>query len=293
MIKTMDENLFISGKQLKFILKMKFVLKQKDKKVDFVTLNLDLKRTENNYRVYLKEEGVFFHHFDLLVPWDTVKKFAKKEELLYIINSEGLTPLLFFKNRVYRVLSTYPPSLELDGVRMHTHKVADDIKNKIEYLKIKPGSLVLDTCTGFGYTAIESARIGAKVITVENDPFVIELAKINPYSKNLFFSKNIFLILGDIYQLDFKDEMFDFIIHDPPRLGSKSGLLYSDEIYQKFYRILKPKGVLYHYVGKPGKKYRNKDILHRVTQRLSNIGFSTKVVDKLDGIIAKKNIYWI
>ncbi|MEM3393551.1 MAG: SAM-dependent methyltransferase, partial [Candidatus Methanomethylicia archaeon] len=67
--------------------------------------------------------------------------------------------------------------------------------------------------------------------------------------------------------------------------------LYSDYIYQKFFSYLKPGGTLYHYIGNPGKKYRNKDLLHRVTQRLANIGFSTQVVE--DGILAKKNIYWI
>lgn len=279
--------LFISGKELKNIFRLK------DKKIDFYNTNLDLQVTDKQYRVYIKEEGVFFHHFDVLVPWDIVKKFSKKEELLYLINQEGIKPLLFFKNRVYRVLNTVPPSLELDGIRMHTHKVADDVKKKIEYLRIKYGSIVLDTATGFGYTAIEASKIASKVITVEKDPFVIDLARINPYSKPLFYSKNIFLLIGDIYEMNFKEESFDYIIHDPPRLGSNSGLLYSDSIYQKFYKILKPNGILYHYIGNPGKKYRNKDILHRVTQRLSNIGFSTKIVHQIEGIIAKKNIFWI
>lgn len=281
------DRLFISGNQLRQILKFK------NREVDFINLNLDLNKTDKQYRVYIRQDGIFFHQFGIVLPWDKVKKFSKKTELLYMIDSNGVIPLLFFKDRVYRILDTIPPSLELDGIRMHTHKVSEDIKNKIECLKIKPGDLVLDTCTGFGYTAIEAAKIGAKVITIEKDPFVIELAKINPYSKNLFTMRNLILIIGDIYDLDFKEEMFDFIIHDPPRLGSSSGTLYSDSIYQKFYRILKPNGVLYHYVGNPGKKYRNKDIIHRVTQRLANIGFSTKVVKTLQGIIARKNIYWI
>lgn len=281
------DSLFISGRQLKNIFKMK------DKGIESVSINLDLNQTDKQYKVYIDRDGIFFRQFDLLVLWSDVKKFSKKEDLLYLVSSEGIVPLLFFRDRVYRVLDTRPPSLELDGVRMHTHRVDQDIKEKIGYLRIKPGSLVLDTCTGFGYTAIEASKSGAKVITVENDPFVIELCRINPFSRYLFTSRNITVLIGDIYQLSFRDEMFDYIIHDPPRLGSKSGLLYSDEIYQKFYRILKPQGVLYHYIGNPGKRYRNKDILHRVTQRLANIGFSTRVVGKIQGIIAKKDIYWI
>lgn len=281
------DSLFISGRQLRNLFRMK------DAGVETVSINLDLNQTEKQYKVYIRNDGIFFRQFGLLVPWSDVKKFSKKEDLLYLINSEGIIPLLFFKDRVYRILATCPPSLELDGVRMHTHKVEQDIKEKIEYLRIRTGSLVLDTCTGFGYTAIEASKYGAKVITVENDPFVIELCRINPYSRYIFNSRNITVLIGDIYQLDFKDETFDYIVHDPPRLGSKSGLLYSDQIYQKFYRILKPQGLLYHYIGNPGKRYRNKDILHRVTQRLANIGFSTRVVEKIQGIIAKKDIYWI
>ncbi|MFN4220529.1 MAG: methyltransferase domain-containing protein, partial [bacterium] len=258
--------LFISGRQLKYLSNFRY------SKQEYVTINLDLHTSDKQYRVYIKQEGVLFHHFEVLLPWELVKKYSKKPELMYIINEDGVSPLLFFKERVYRILDTIPPSLELDGIRMHTHKVSEDIKRKIEYLRIKAGSLVLDTATGLGYTAIEASKNGAKVITVEKDPFVLELARINPYSKNLFTSKNINLIIGDIYQLNFKEETFDYIIHDPPRLTRSSGLLYSDEIYQKFYNILKPNGLLYHYIGNPGKKYRNKDLLHRVTQRLSSIG---------------------
>ncbi|MCS6955315.1 MAG: methyltransferase domain-containing protein [Candidatus Calescibacterium sp.] len=284
---TKSEFLFISGKQLKGIFKLR------GKGVSYVSINLDLNRTDKQYRISIIKDGIFFHHFGLLLSWEDVRKFSKKEELLYLVNTEGVSPLLFFKDKVYRILDTNPPSLELDGIRMHTHKVSDDIKSKIEYLRIKPGNLVLDTCAGFGYTAIEVSKFGANVITVEKDPFVVELSRINPYSKSMFTSRNITLIMGDIYEIDFKDQTFDFIVHDPPRLGSKSGYLYSDEIYQKFYRILKPRGVLYHYIGNPGKKYRNKDIPHRVSQRLSNMGFSTKVVPQIQGIIAKKSIYWI
>jgi len=176
---------------------------------------------------------------------------------------------------------------------MHKSNVYEDVRSKIDVLRIRAGSLVLDSCTGFGYTAIEAAKLGAKVITVEKDPFVIELAKINPYSKPLFYSKNITLLISDIYFLDFSSEIFDFIIHDPPRLGSQSGLLYSSELYIKFYRILKPSGILFHYIGKPGKKYRNIDLLHRITQRLGEIGFSTRIVNNREAIIARKNRYWL
>ncbi|MEN3014744.1 MAG: methyltransferase domain-containing protein [bacterium] len=285
------ESLFISGKQFRAILRMRNKSNQQD--TEYFTTNLDLGRTDKNYRIYLNSDGIVFAYFGVFLSWEMVKKFSKKEELLYMINQDGVYPLIFYRDKVYRILSTIPPTLELDGIRMHTHKVSRDIKSKVEYLKIKPGSLVLDTCAGFGYTAIEASNYGARVIAVEKDPFVIELAKINPYSKNLFTSRYITLIIGDIYELDFKDEMFDFIIHDPPRLSKSSGLLYSDDIYYKFYRILKPGGALYHYVGNPGKKYRRKDILHRVSHRLSIIGFSTKIVKEIEGIIARKNMFWI
>ncbi len=212
---------------------------------------------------------------------------------MYLITHEGLKPLIFFENKSYRILSTIPPSLEIDGIRMHTTNVDKEINQKIELLKIRRGYKVLDTCCGFGYTAIAAAKKGAKVITIELDPFVIKLAKLNPYSKDLFTNKNITLIIGDTSKiLRNIEDFFDVIIHDPPRLSPKTGNLYSNELYTTFYKLLKPKGLLFHYVGNVGKKYRNKDLLHTISKRLTDIGFKVKKDNNLQSILAYKSYFW-
>ncbi len=283
--------MFISGKQLKEIL---FKTSNKiNNNSNFILFNLDLNTTNKQYRIYLERDGIYFPQADLKIGYDLIKKYSKKEELLYLITHEGLKPLIFFENKSYRILSTIPPSLEIDGIRMHTTNVDKEINQKIELLKIRRGYKVLDTCCGFGYTAIAAAKKGAKVITIELDPFVIKLAKLNPYSKDLFTNKNITLIIGDTSKiLRNIEDFFDVIIHDPPRLSPKTGNLYSNELYTTFYKLLKPKGLLFHYVGNVGKKYRNKDLLHTISKRLTDIGFKVKKDNNLQSILAYKSYFW-
>ncbi|MGB9638213.1 MAG: methyltransferase domain-containing protein [bacterium] len=286
--------MFISGRQLKEIL-FKINNKNQNNKENFILLNLDLNLTNKQYRVYLEKDGIYFPQVNLKLDYDLVKKYSKKEELLYLIREDGIIPLIFFENKSYRILSTIPPSLEIDGIRMHTTNVSNEIDQKIEILKIKKGQKVLDTCCGFGYTATAAAKKGAKVITIELDPFVIKLAKLNPYSKNLFDNKNIILILGDSTKIlkNNIEDYFDVIIHDPPKLSPKTGNLYSNELYIIFYKLLKPNGVLFHYIGNPGKKYRNKDLLHTISKRLSEIGFKVKKDQNLQSLIAYKKYFWL
>ncbi len=60
---------------------------------------------------------------------------------------------------------------------------------------------------------------GAYVITIEKDPNVIELARINPWSRELFTGGKIQVIQGDAFEVvkKFKQASFDVVIHDPPR----------------------------------------------------------------------------
>ena len=43
---------------------------------------------------------------------------------------------------------------------------------------------------------------------------------------------------------------FDAVLHDPPRFGI-AGELYSQAFYDHLARVLKPRGVLFHYTGTP------------------------------------------
>ncbi|ENN96284.1 SAM-dependent methyltransferase, partial [Methanocaldococcus villosus KIN24-T80] len=70
---------------------------------------------------------------------------------------------------------------------------------------------------------------------------------------------------------------------------SLAGHLYSEEFYRELYRVLKPGGRLFHYVGNPGKKYRGKDLQKGVMERLRKVGFKeVKKVEKALGVVAKK-----
>lgn len=188
------------------------------------------------------------------------------------------------------------PTIEIDGIRMHRTKdltPLEDAQAKIRLIDIKPRENILDVCTGLGYTAIEAYQRKAKVTTIEIEENVIAIAKKNPYSQELFqgiAKQEITLIIGNAFSVvkKFKDESFDAILNDPPRF-SLSGELYSEEFYRELYRILKQNGRLFHYVGTPGAKYRKKDFMKGVKNRLRNVGFKLRNTEDNESAFAYKN----
>lgn len=92
-------------------------------------------------------------------------------------------------NKFYKLVPTKDaPTLEISGIRMHVTKYMtpiQDTKKKIESVSPIKG-IVLDTCMGLGYTAILASKRTDFVITCEKDGNVIEIAKFNPWSKELF-----------------------------------------------------------------------------------------------------------
>ncbi|MFW9852735.1 MAG: SAM-dependent methyltransferase, partial [Candidatus Thorarchaeota archaeon] len=64
--------------------------------------------------------------------------------------------------------------------------------------------------------------------------------------------------------------------------------LYSIEFYIDLYRILRKGGRLLHYVGNPGSKYRGKDFVKGVQNRLKDVGFQTEKVLDGESILAFK-----
>jgi len=257
-----------------------------------VRVNLDLRRTNRSHVVIVDDEKAIFPNGSE-VEKDLLKKIAKDNSTVYFLRGGHLYKAAIATDGFYKLVPTIPPTIEINGIRMHRTKEVNplkDTRNKIETVNPKEGEFVLDTCMGLGYTAIESAKRGAYVITIEKDPNVIELARLNPWSREVFTSQNIQLIQGDAFEVvkKFNDESFDVVIHDPPRF-SLAGQLYSEEFYAELFRILKPKGRLFHYVGNPGKKYRRKDLQRGVMERLRNVGFKNiKRVDEALGIVALK-----
>ena len=256
-----------------------------------VRLNLDLRKTNRTWEVKLEGDEFVFPD-GTRVSKETIARIARDEGSVYFVK-KGVYKAAIAGEHYYKLVPTIPPTIEINGIRMHRTKGLNplqDTRNKVNAVKPREGETVLDTCMGLGYTAIESSKRGAYVITIEKDPNVIELAKINPWSMELFTGGKIQVIQGDAFKVvkRFKDESFDVIIHDPPRF-SLAGQLYSEEFYRELFRVLKPGGRLFHYVGNPGKKYRRKDLQKGVMERLRKAGFiGVKRVEEALGVVARK-----
>ncbi len=206
-----------------------------------------------------------------------------------------MRPVEAFGERGYVKLRALGPgrssTLEINGIHMHRIEGVDpleDAEAKVELARVRRGHLVLDVCTGLGYTAIAARRRGARVVTVEVDELVLWAAERNPFSSGLA-DPGVTIVLGDaveVVQL-FEDATFDRVIHDPPRY-SVAGELYSRSFYAELFRVLKPGGVLYHYTGEPG-RHSNVDVVRGVVRRLREVGFeSVRFVPEVLGVVARK-----
>ncbi|NJF25074.1 methyltransferase domain-containing protein [Thermococcus sp. Bubb.Bath] len=258
-----------------------------------VKLNLDLRKTNRTWEVEITDEVAVFPDGALLER-EILEKIARDNGTVYFVsNGEVYKAAISSESGFYKLVPTIPPTIEINGIRMHRTKEINplqDTRNKVNTVKPGEGETVLDTCMGLGYTAIEASRRGSYVITVEKDPNVLELARINPWSRELFTGGKVQVIQGDSFEVvrKFKPESFDVVIHDPPRF-SLAGQLYSEEFYHELFRILKPGGRLFHYVGNPGKKHRRKDLQRGVMERLRRAGFiGVKRVEEALGVVARK-----
>ena len=228
-----------------------------------------------------------------VVSLNQLREIADDEEGVYAISEKGLFKLTIADEHFYRlrrVADNTAPTLEIDGI--HMHKIEgitpwDDAKKKVSLAKVRKGNEVLDTCMGLGYTAIHSALRGARVLTVEVDPNVIELASYNPWSWKLK-ELHVKVVQGDICEVirEMEDESFDRIIHDPPRF-SLAGELYSRSFYLELFRVLKTGGILFHYTGEPG-RVRGKSIIQGISRRLQETGFTVRRSRRAQGLVAYK-----
>lgn len=176
------------------------------------------------------------------------------------------------------------PTLEISGIHMHRIAGVDpweDTLLKIRAVRVARNNLVLDTCMGLGYTAIASLMRGARgVYTFEIDENVVWIAERNPWSRELG-STNINIFLGDVVERvhSLPDAYFDRVIHDPPRFTRSTGDLYSLEFYKELYRVMKPKGMLFHYTGEP-RKHGGPSILKGIKIRLEKAGLRVLYYDE-------------
>jgi hypothetical protein len=217
------------------------------------TTSLDLNRTQVELAV--GADGVVLPD-GTLVAWSAIEAVAKKDDNCFALESG--TPVAIHRfsaryNRNYTLrATTAAPTMLISGIPMHRIKAVTpdiDTARKLEACGRLRGR-VLDTATGLGYTAIGAAKLGAFVTTIELDPAVIEIARANPWSRDLFDNPNIQHMIGSSFDIvrDLKDDTFDTVLHDPPTF-SLAGELYSLEFYTQVHRVLRRGGIFFHYIG--------------------------------------------
>ncbi|MEM3149120.1 MAG: methyltransferase domain-containing protein, partial [Candidatus Jordarchaeales archaeon] len=258
-----------------------------------VEVSLDLGLSVSSVRV---EGGVAFLPNGVGVEVGVLREFAGRCDGSVCVVEDGGVRLLeewspeeetYYKLRC--VVEGSAPTLQINGVYMHRvlgMTPWDDSRRKVRVLGVRPRDRVLDVCTGLGYTAIHALRRGARVTSIEKSETVLRFAEYNPWSREL---EKVTVIHGDAFEVigEFGDCSFDRVLHDPPRFGL-AGELYSQDFYRELFRVLKPGGSLFHYVGSPGQLIRGKDLAKGVAARLGSVGFVASVVRKEKCVLAFK-----
>ena len=218
---------------------------------------------------------------------------------MYIIMNNNIYKIEIFLNNTYAKLYISPSmrssTLNINGIHMHQIiKMSPyrDSERKAYYARIRRGDRVLDICTGLGYTAIAALKRGASsIVTIEISNHVLGLAEVNPWSFYLNSDK-ITIINNDALNIlpRMRDNIFDRVIHDPPRFNI-AGELYSLSFYKEIYRVLKPGGLLFHYTGQPLKN-RGRGlgpIIKGIKTRLQQAGFIVlRYIREVYGFVAAK-----
>jgi predicted methyltransferase len=201
------------------------------------------------------------------VGWPGLEEIAAAQNSCFVVEDGQLERILRFSEETQRVYALMPtpkaPTLLVSGIPMH--RIKGTVKPVV--------GQVLDTATGLGYTAIEAARTADQVLTVELDPAVLELARLNPWSRALFDNPKIEQRLGDCADVitSLATGSFDRILHDPPAFGL-AGHLYGGEFYRELFRVLRRGGRLFHYIGNPESR-SGQATTRGVMRRLEEAGF--------------------
>jgi len=228
--------------------------------------------------VRLAVEGVAFPSGET-VDWGELERISRSENQCFVVEAGMACSIQVFSETTNWLRSLMPtpgaPTMLVAGFPMHRIKGIDpyeDSRRKVAAIVPMTGD-VLDTATGLGYTAIEAAKTASRVVTVELDPAGLEVARFNPWSRDLFESPRITQIVGDAFEEVAKlaDGAFTRVLHDPPTL-SLAGELYSTAFYRQLYRVLRSAGRMFHYIGDP-ESALGKRTTAGVIRRLGEAGF--------------------
>jgi predicted methyltransferase len=215
---------------------------------------------------------------------------ACKDRTIYHWAGESFQPVARFATSLIKLVPTEwgPPTFEIDGIKMLPTAQGSpyaDAGRKVGLIQPR-GKVILDTCGGLGYFAAWCLLGRARqVLSYENNPDVIWLRSLNPWSPET--GGGLTLTQADIAVeiAMLASESVDAILHDPPRFGI-AGELYSQVFYDHLARVLKRKGKLFHYTGAPNKLASGRDVPNEVAKRLRRAGFVAKLNG--DGILAVK-----
>jgi predicted methyltransferase len=241
---------------------------------------------------------------------------ACKDRTIYYWTGQEFAPVARYTNALIKLVPTQwgAPTFEIDGIKMlPTAKVSphEDAQRKVGLIRPR-GKAILDTCGGLGYFAAWCLQgQAATVLSYEKNPDVIWLRSLNPWSPPAAaelesrvsgagaalnassalcgapppLSPGLTLVRGDVAVEigSLPDRAFDAVLHDPPRFGI-AGELYSQAFYGHLARVLRPRGVLFHYTGTPNKLTTGRDVPKEVATRLRQAGFSTEMEG--DGVLA-------
>lgn len=230
-----------------------------------------------------------------LIAWRLVEDVAANDSACFLLEEGHARKIQFFSETFNRAYTLYPtasaPTMLISGLPMHRIKGTDPQQDTLAKIKtIAPiGGNVLDTAMGLGYTAAQAARTAEAVTTIELDPTVVEVCRLNPWSQALFNNQKITRHIGDTFDVveTLPDAAYQRVIHDPP-MFSLAGHLYGEDFYSELYRVLTGKGRLFHYIGDLQSR-SGAGVARGVRQRLVAAGFK-RVVDRprAFGVVAYK-----
>jgi predicted methyltransferase len=267
------------------------ILKSRREREPRATVSLDLNRSRSVVR--LDGTRVLFPDGTAL-PTSELQSLARGSSRVFLVDQGALVPIERRGRYYYKLSATdTAPTLEISGIKMHRtegccpYAQAEAIVRTV----VGPGDRVLDACGGLGYTAMWAARLGAdRVVSVEHDLDVLEVARLNPWSEEYFFDSRIDVIAEDVTEFLAGQPAgsFDAAVHDPPHI-SRAGELYGKDFYFELSRVLTATGRMYHYVGAPYSQRGQKDIQRGVAERLVAAGFDAQFSKELMGFICVKH----
>jgi len=217
-----------------------------------------------------------------------------KERTVYYWNGTTFETAARYAGSLIKLVPTEwgAPTFEIDGIKMlPTSQLSPFVDAERKVALIKPrGKVVLDTCGGLGYFAAACLRGEAeRILSFEKNPSVLWLRTLNPWSPQPEDDpdRRLTITQGDIAEQIgmLERDSVDAILHDPPRFGI-AGELYSQAFYDQLARVVRRKGMLFHYTGTPNRLTSGRDVPNEVATRLRNAGFSTQLIG--DGVLAKR-----